>query len=176
MGAYRSRSCHITKLPAVLTPLQLFLYHCFDTTVLIPLFWYQCFDTMLWYHALIPLFWYHCFNTTVLIPLFWYHCFDTTLLTPIFFFRGYSKNSTTLEADLVTQSPYIKAAFAVLALGIASLVNVISSDLGDKVNQIFAVIKVSAISVICCIGIYWLAKGFNSVTDTSPVLFFVSLK
>ena len=75
-------------------------------------------------------------------------------------FRGYSKNATALETDLLNQSPYIKASFAILAVGIASVANVISSDLGDKLNQVFAVVKVAAISVICCIGVYWLAKGY----------------
>ena len=44
-------------------------------------------------------------------------------------------------------------------MGIASLVNAISSELGDKMNQLFAVVKVSAICVICSIGFYWLVKG-----------------
>ena len=74
-------------------------------------------------------------------------------------FSGYSKNATELSNDLENQSPYIKGAFAILIVGIASLVNAISADLGDKMNQLFAVVKVAAIGVICSIGAYWLVKG-----------------
>ena len=66
---------------------------------------------------------------------------------------------TELSHDLANQSPYVKGAFAILIMGIASLVNAISADLGDKMNQLFAVVKVAAIAVICSIGAYWLVKG-----------------
>lgn len=54
---------------------------------------------------------------------------------------------------------YFQAAFAILIMGIASLVNALSAELGDKMNQLFAVVKVAAIGVICSIGFYWLVKG-----------------
>ncbi|XP_063686612.1 b(0,+)-type amino acid transporter 1-like isoform X1 [Bolinopsis microptera] len=83
--------------------------------------------------------------------------------------NGYSKNGTELSKDLANQSPYIKGAFAILIVGVASLINALSAELGDKMNQLFAVVKVGAIGVICSIGAYWLVKGEWSQFDTPYV-------